>query len=246
MSDFNVYNDKERAKAYAELDFPGTYYLAYRDLPVLISNYVKGTKAMDFGCGTGRSTRFLKGLGFDVIGIDVAVDMLEKARESDPEGMYLRVGADDFTQFESGSMNLVLSAFTFDNVRTRDEKVKLLGEINRLLSPEGSMINLVSSPEIYLHEWASFSTKDFPENETARSGDEVRIIITETTDKRPVVDVVWSDEDYREVYDISGLKTVAEHRPLADGTEPYQWINETRIAPWVIYVLRSKGRQPIV
>ena len=29
----NVYADAERAASYADLEFPGTYYLAYRDLP---------------------------------------------------------------------------------------------------------------------------------------------------------------------------------------------------------------------
>jgi hypothetical protein len=33
----NVYDDAERAEAYAKLEFPGTYYLAYRDLPEIIS-----------------------------------------------------------------------------------------------------------------------------------------------------------------------------------------------------------------
>ena len=32
----NVYDDAERAEAYAKLEFPGTYYLAYRDLPEII------------------------------------------------------------------------------------------------------------------------------------------------------------------------------------------------------------------
>ncbi|MEE8632751.1 MAG: class I SAM-dependent methyltransferase, partial [Candidatus Bathyarchaeia archaeon] len=58
----NVYEDSERAEAYSKLEFPGTYYLAYRDLPKIISDHVKGREALDFGCGTGRSTRFLKRL----------------------------------------------------------------------------------------------------------------------------------------------------------------------------------------
>jgi len=29
---------------------------------------------------------------------------------------------------------------------------------------------IVSRPEIYTYEWASFSTKDFPENRQAKSG----------------------------------------------------------------------------
>ena len=34
----NVYEDTRRAAAYANLEFPGTYYLAYRDLPDIIIN----------------------------------------------------------------------------------------------------------------------------------------------------------------------------------------------------------------
>ena len=51
MSFSNVYDDTERAKAYAALEFPGTYYLAYRDLPAIIAQYVAGREALDFGCG---------------------------------------------------------------------------------------------------------------------------------------------------------------------------------------------------
>ena len=28
----NVYDDPERARAYAELEFPGSYYVAFRDI----------------------------------------------------------------------------------------------------------------------------------------------------------------------------------------------------------------------
>ena len=68
---FNVYDDRARASAYAALEFPGTYYLAYRDLPTIIGEHVRGRKAVDFGCGAGRSTRFLRMLGFDAVGVDI-------------------------------------------------------------------------------------------------------------------------------------------------------------------------------
>jgi SAM-dependent methyltransferase len=61
----NVYEDEERARAYATLQFPGTYYLAFRDLPALIRRYNHGRRALDFGCGTGRSTRFLRNFGLE-------------------------------------------------------------------------------------------------------------------------------------------------------------------------------------
>jgi len=236
----NTYEDSKYAEAYAKLEFHNTYYLAYRDLPELIFEHVKGRKAIDFGCGTGRSTRFLQKLGFDAIGIDISEDMIKKAREIDPEGDYRLINDDDFSQLQKNTYDLVLSAFTFDNIPTMEKKVKIFREIRSLLKSEGKIVNLVSSPEIYVNEWASFSTKDFPQNKSAKSGDIVRIIITDLEDRKPVEDIIWTDESYKEVYKQAGLESIKTHKPLAKGDEPYKWVNETRIAPWVIYVLKKK------
>lgn len=236
----NSYEDPKRAEAYSKLEFPGTYYLAYRDLPTIIFEHVKGRRAIDFGCGAGRSTRFLQKLGFSTIGVDIAEDMVKKAREIDPRGNYRLIKDGDLNQFENNAYDLVLSVFTFDNIPTMEKKVKNFREIGRLLKAEGRIVNLVSSPEIYTHEWASFSTKDFPENKYAESGDKVRIIQTDLEDKRPVEDVIWTDESYQEVFRKTGLEPVKTYKPLAKENEPYKWVNETRIAPWVIYVLKER------
>ena len=234
----NDYEDTVRAESYAKLEFPGTYYLAFRDLPELIARYVAGKAALDFGCGTGRSTRFLKGLGFDTIGIDISPEMLAKARQFDPSGDYQQVGDGDLSLINSHRFNLIFSAFTFDNIPSTANKFKLFSEFKRLLSPNGGIINLVSTPDMYTHEWASFSTVDYPENVLAKDGDIVRIITTAVEDKRPVEDIVFSDRAYREVYHQAGLNIVHCHKPLARDDEPYDWINETKIAPWAIYVLK--------
>jgi len=241
MSFFNVYDDAKRAEAYSKLEFPGTYYLAYRDLPKIILEHVKGREAIDFGCGTGRSTRFLKKLGFHAVGVDIAEDMIKKARELDPRGDYRLVKEGDFSQFMNSTFDLVLSVFTFDNIPTMESKVRNFRRLGDLLKNDGGrMVNLVSSPEIYTNEWTSFSTKDFPENKLAKSGDKVRIIQLDTEDKRPVVDIVWTDESYREVFQKAELELVKTYKPLAKEREPYKWVNETKIAPWVIYVLKKK------
>jgi hypothetical protein len=59
-------------------------------------------------------------------------------------------------------------------------------------------------------------------------------------DRRPVEDIVWSDEDWLETYRRAGLVAIQVHRPLGRAAEPYRWVSETTIAPWVIYVL-GKG-----
>ena len=239
----NSYEDSKRASAYARLEFPGTYYLAYRDLPQIISEHVGGNRAIDFGCGTGRSTRFLQQQGFETVGIDISAEMIRQARQFDGGGDYRLVENGVFHQLEDESFDLVLSAFTFDNIAEPEMKIKNLIALGKKLKPGGIMVNLVSAPEMYTHEWASFSTQDFPENNQAGSGDKVKIIITDINDTRPVVDTVWTDADYREMYKQSSFEILKTYKPLADKNDGYNWINETTTAPWVIYCLgRAAGR----
>ncbi|MCJ7681779.1 MAG: class I SAM-dependent methyltransferase [Candidatus Aminicenantes bacterium] len=237
MEFFNVYEDSRKADAYAGLDFPGTYHLAFRDLPSIFRTHVQGSAALDFGCGTGRSTRFLQRQGYSTIGIDIAREMVQKAKERDPGGDY-RLNEDGcFSSLENSSFDLMFSAFTFDNI-PMDKKPNLFRELGKRLNKNGRLVNLVCSPEVYIHEWVSFSTKDFPENRMAGSGDIVKDIITDISDPRPCLDILCTDADYRRIYKNAGLEVVNVHRPLATGEEPVEWITETRIPPFTIYVLR--------
>jgi ubiquinone/menaquinone biosynthesis C-methylase UbiE len=242
----NVYDDTKRAAAYATLEFPGTYYLAYRDLPAIIAEHVSGPEALDFGCGAGRSTRFLKNLGFNATGIDISSSMIELARNADSSGNYRLVADGDFSALEPARFNLILSAFAFDNIPDADKRCELLRGLGRLLNQDGRIILLGSTPEIYIHEWASFTTKDFPENRQAKSGETVRIVMKDVADSRPVVDVVWFHRDYLDLFASSGLDLIAHHRPLGREGDPCRWVSETAVAPWVIYILKNKQAGNIV
>jgi SAM-dependent methyltransferase len=237
MDFINCYEDISRADAYATLEFANTYYLAYRDLPAILAEHATGTRSLDFGCGAGRSTKFLRNLGFNVTGVDIAEDMLRIARVQDPSGDYRMVPGDDLTEFDPESFDLIVSLFTFDNVSSA-RKVSIFSDLRNLLRPAGTIISVVSSQDIYTHEWASFTTKDFPENASAGSGDIVRIVVTDHQDRRPVEDILCTDESYRKVYKEASLHAIQVFKPLATGDEPYSWVNETKIPPWVIYVLK--------
>ena len=233
----NVYADPARAEAYATLKYAGTYYLAFRDLPVLLRRYLPGGRALDFGCGTGRSTRFLKDLGLRVVGIDIAEAMLAQARLLDPQGSYGLVPIDRPPELPGQSYDLVLAAFTFDNIPTAAIKVGLLRRLREALRPGGRIVLIVSTPQLYTHEWASFSTEAFPENRRARSGDPVRIVILDVPDSRPVEDILFSDAAYREVFAAAGLRLVQSMSPLGTLDDPITWVSETTVAPWRLYEL---------
>lgn len=238
----NTYEDPERASSYATLEYPGTYHLAFRDLPGLIERHVRGDRALDFGCGAGRSTRFLKGLGLEVVGVDASPSMLERARERDPAGRYELVGerGDGLADVAAaGSLDLVLCAYPFDNIPGRENRAAILAALGDLLKPRGRVIVVASSPELYRHEWLSFTTAAFPENRRAGSGDPVRIVIKDVPDARPVPDLLWTDDDYRAMAAAAGLDVLETARPLGRPDEPFAWVSETEVAPWAIHVMGS-------
>jgi SAM-dependent methyltransferase len=234
----NVYEDEERARAYATLQFPGTYYLAFRDLPALIRRYNHGSRALDFGCGTGRSTRFLRNLGLNVIGADISQAMLDRARALDSSGEYHLVRNNIAAEFAPGSFDIILAAFTFDNMPV-ELKADALSALRTLLAADGCLVLVVSSPAIYVNEWASFSTHNFPENRHACDGDRVRIIMLDVPDRRPVEDVLCTDAHYRRLFESAALRVLDVQRPLATGQEATRWVSETTTAAWTIYVLGS-------
>jgi ubiquinone/menaquinone biosynthesis C-methylase UbiE len=233
----NSYSDAERAESYSKLAYPNTYYLAFRDLPAIIFKYVNGKRALDFGCGTGRSTRFLNNLGYDTIGIDISEEMVKKAREQDKTGDYHVTDRNGLSQLPKQSFDLVFSAFTFDNIPGIENRIELMTRLRKLLKHDGIMLLLDSTPELYKNEWASFSTEEFPENRNPISGDIVRVIMKDVDDKRAVKDVIWYDKDYKHCFREAGLCLLESYKPLARENEPFEWINETKVAPWIIYVL---------
>ena len=121
--------------------------------------------------------------------------------------MYYLIKDGDYGIFKPQSYDLILSAFTFDNI-PQENKISLFSGLIHLLQKEGIFVNIVSSPEMYTHEWASFSTKDFPDNKHVKNGDIVPIITTDFDDKRPCYDIFCTPEEYRRIYKEAGLQII--------------------------------------
>lgn len=60
-------------------------------------------------------------------------------------------------------------------------------------------------------------------------------------DARPAVEILCPEASYRKIHAEAGLEVLTKYEPLTTGDEPYPWANETRIAAWVIYVLKKSA-----
>jgi SAM-dependent methyltransferase len=240
MNYTNSWDNEVRSASYARLEFPNTYHLAYRDLPQIIAQHTHGKRALDFGCGTGRSTRFLSNLGFETIGVDVSEAMIKLAVEKDPTGDYKLV-EDGVYNTIPGNFDLITSIFTFDNIPAKN-RVKILSALGQKLNNTGILIMLDSNPELYTHEWASFSTAPFPGNKTAHTGDPVYTVMLDVDDRSPVEDYFYTLRDYFSMFHQANLRLETYYAPLGKVDEPFEWKSELTIAPWIIYVLMSNPR----
>ncbi|NJK97529.1 MAG: class I SAM-dependent methyltransferase [Bacteroidales bacterium] len=137
MNYTNSWDNNTRSASYARLEFPNTYHLAYRDLPEIIGEHTSGKKALDFGCGTGRSTRFLKNFRVrNKWNSNISASMISMAKQLDPAGDY-HIVKDGKYDAVGNNYDLILSIFTFDNIPHRENRAIILSALKNLLGKNG-------------------------------------------------------------------------------------------------------------
>ena len=223
------------AQYYAQLGISGTYYLAFRDLVEYLRPF-KGKPALDFGCGAGRSTRFLKNFGIQAHGVDRSSEMIAQARTFDPDGSYIQIPPSNLSQFGDQEFNLIFSSFVLMEISSLQEIKALLKEMARILQPNGKIIIIVSNPDIVGQNCVSFN-KDYDCNRNLKSGDKLRLDITDASRTFTLYDYYWTDDDYRRAFSSAGLSIETTFKPLGKPRDGIDWKAETIIPPFNIYIL---------
>ena len=95
---------------------------------------------LDLGCGTGQMTRRLRDAGYDMIGVDGSVDMLQIAREAESacasDILYL---LQDIREFELyGTVRAVISTCdTLNYITKKEDLLQVFRLVNNYLDPGG-------------------------------------------------------------------------------------------------------------
>lgn len=229
-------NDKteEQAKLYIQTHEAPHRYLAYKDLPLFLKEFVKGSKALDYGSGTGSSTSFLFNLGFNVIGADISVEMLKQARINFPLIKFLN--KEDL--LTSSLFNFIFSSFVLLELASKKLIIKYLSEVAAFLENDGIFIAITGSEYFYsnLRTWTSFET-NFEENKYLHSGDIVKVILKEP--RMEFYDYYWNNNDYIECFKKAGLEIIKIHHPIGSLEDPYIWKDEMAYSPFTIFIAKK-------
>lgn len=242
-----AYEDYSKtAQLYAQNQAAGTDYLAFRDIPILVNSYLpigKNLSILDHGCGTGLSTRFIKQLLPDdsiVIGVDISNDMLQQAMLADPKGTYLKI--EQNIPFSNSIFDLVYCNFVLFELPSKEEIIRVLTDIRRTMKTGACLIATTGTPEMYNrnNQWVTLDA-NFPENDNLQSGSLAKVSLILPDGVITFNDYYWTEDDYRECFTAAGLSLISADYPLGSEQEclDWKWKDETKVAPYVIFVLRK-------
>ena len=219
--------------SYASLDNSGTALLAFKSIPTIIKKYAAGRKTLDYGCGSGCSTLFLKELSLDVEGVDISDEMLCEARQVDNSITYKLITSATLP-YPENTFDIVFSSFVLFEISTKDELTKIANEIYRVLKHGGIFIAVTGSMELYKHDWLSLYV-NYEQNRNLKSGDVAKLLLKDAN--LIVYDYFWTDNDYKEVFDHTPFILLEKLLPRGEEKDGYNWLDEKDFAPYVIYTL---------
>ena len=127
VSNYDAYYDTDKGKMVDEIE------------KGIIAEYLfslKEKELLELGCGTGHWTAFFEEKGFDVIGIDISCEMMEKAASKGLKAKF-HVGDAERLPFFDESIENVASITMLEFVKNQEVVIQ---EIYRVLKPGGYAI----------------------------------------------------------------------------------------------------------
>lgn len=100
---------------------------------------------LDVGCGPGETDRFLDGRVERLAGVDIASEMLERARILNPSVDYRGFSAGEAIPFGDGEFDVSFAVCVLHHVAP-DERAELLGEMRRVCRPGGLIVLFEHNP----------------------------------------------------------------------------------------------------
>jgi SAM-dependent methyltransferase len=134
---------KELGKEYHDLRLNKSFHNKMIEMPAMFKmlGNVKGKKILDWGCGSGLYLEKLKKKGAKVKGFDISQEMVEIAKEINPE-IEIKLGSGTKIPFKE-KFDIVFASLAIHYLKNLDKPFE---EIKRVLKPKGIFIFSTGNP----------------------------------------------------------------------------------------------------
>jgi len=188
---------------------------------------------LDIGCGTGNYTNAFQEKGFQFIGIDPSIEMLQKAHSKN-ENIQWNIGSAEKTNLEKQSVDGIIATLT---IHHWSNLMRAFSELAYILNPEGIIVIFTSTPLQMKGYWlnhyfpkmlsdsiAQMPTLELIENTMNDAG--IKIIKTETYSIKPNLEdhFLYCGKQNPELYfnesirhGISSFKALANNAEVKSG-----------------------------
>ena len=132
---------------------PGEIALEHWHRYAFARRFVAGRRALDVACGEGYGSALLAAVAANVVGIDVAADVVAHAalRYRDRANLRFETGSAAKLPLADKSIDAVVSFETIEHL-PREDQARMLAEIARVLTDDGVLILSAPNPVEYSHK----------------------------------------------------------------------------------------------
>lgn len=127
------YNNIARRYNISEKNAVTLWRLGYDSLLSYL-NPIRDKSILDYGCGSGTFCRFLSEKKAIVTGVDISESMIEVAKEGQTDSIgYYQITSGNLDFLPENAFDHVVSNFVFCTISTRQEIIKIMRSVNRVL-----------------------------------------------------------------------------------------------------------------
>jgi 2-polyprenyl-3-methyl-5-hydroxy-6-metoxy-1,4-benzoquinol methylase len=152
----------DAASAWPNNNLNELYYAKMADAYRRLVPSFEGKKVLEIGCGTGHNTRFLLGLGAEVLGLDFSEKAIELAiaRNESDKATFRRGSI--FELQDEAQFDWVVSSGTITVAcRGREQLADALRRLARALKPDGHILFLEPIHKGFLHRVLNMNQAEF-------------------------------------------------------------------------------------
>ncbi len=126
-----------------------------REMLMRLAGYVNGRGAIcDMGCGPGQIARYLHAQGVNACGIDLSTEMVKRAQRLNPAIPFQQGNMLDLANVADNTFGGIAAFYSIIHI-PRPEVVRALGELRRVLQPDGTLLVTfhIGDETVHRDEW---------------------------------------------------------------------------------------------